>query len=204
MAKNIKLVPAFTEYDPEDYFRLFEETAKHLDWPAEQWVWLLKPKLSGKAAKVIRHLEDINDYDTVKKAILDAFSITEEGYRQRFRTLCKSNYQTFLEFASDKLRAFKRWMKSAKVDNFEDLINLIVLEEFKRKLPINIMLYIEDRQEKDLLKAASMADSYSLIHKSIPGKRAEAFVKPVSVKNPEISDDNVKGSLPTLKCSYWP
>ena len=61
LAKNIKLVPAFTEYDPEDYFRLFEETAKHLDWPAEQWVWLLKLKLSGKAAKVIRHLEDIND-----------------------------------------------------------------------------------------------------------------------------------------------
>ena len=68
LAKNIKLVPVFTEYDPEDYFRLFEETAKHLEWPAEQWVWLIKPKLSGKAAKVIRHLDDINDYDKVKKS----------------------------------------------------------------------------------------------------------------------------------------
>ena len=202
LAKNIKLVPAFTEYDPEDYFRLFEETAKHLDWPVEQWVWLIKPKLSGKAAKVIRHLDDINDYDKVKKAILDAFSITEEGYRQKFRNLSKSNPQTFLEFASEKLRAFKRWMKSANVDNFADLVNLIVCEEFKRKLPTNIMLYIEDKQEKDLLKAASMADSYSLIHKNLPGKRAETFVKPVSDKNPEVSDDNVKGSSSTLKCSY--
>ena len=61
LAKNIKLVPVFTEYDPEDYFRLFNETAKHLQWPAEQWVWLIKPKLSGNAAKVIRPLDDIND-----------------------------------------------------------------------------------------------------------------------------------------------
>ena len=96
LAKNIKLVPVFTEYDPEDYFRLFEETAKHLDWPAEQWVWLFKPKLSGKAAKVIRHLEDINDYDAVKKAISDAFSITEDGYRPMFRNLVRRTTKLFL------------------------------------------------------------------------------------------------------------
>ena len=36
LAKNIKLVPNFIEYDPEDYFRLFEETAKHLKWPENQ------------------------------------------------------------------------------------------------------------------------------------------------------------------------
>ncbi|XP_064083906.1 uncharacterized protein LOC135199681 [Macrobrachium nipponense] len=91
------------EYDPEDYFRVFEETANHLNWPVEQWVWLLKPKLS-------------------------------------------------------------------------------------------------DRQEKDLLKAASLADTYSLIHKSIPNKKAEVFVKPVSGKSQQISD-NPKGS-DNPKCSY--
>ncbi|XP_064118979.1 uncharacterized protein LOC135223988 [Macrobrachium nipponense] len=200
LTKNIKLVPLFTEYDPEDYFRVFEETANHLNWPVEQWVWLLKPKLSGKAAKVVRHLDDTNDYKQVKKAILDAFSITEEGYRQAFRNLCKSNSQTFLEFASDKLRAFKKWLKCAEVTSFEELINLMVLEEFKRKLPINVMLYIEDRQEKDLLKAASLADTYSLIHKSLPNKKAEVFVKPVSGKSQQISD-NPKGS-DNPKCSY--
>ena len=78
-------------------------------------------------------------------------------------------------------------MKSANVDNFADLVNLIVCEEFKRKLPTNIMLYIEDKQEIDLLKAATMADSYSLIHNNLPGKRAEAFVKPVSDKSSGIS-----------------
>ena len=206
LAKNIKLVPTFSEYDPEDYFRLFEETANHLKWPVEQWVWLVKPKLSGKAAKVIRHLEDINDYERVKKAILDAFSITEEGYRQNFRNYYKSISQTFLEFASEKLRAFKRWMKSANITTFDELVNLIVMEEFKRKLPTNIMLHIEDRQEKELLKAASIADSYHLIHKqsfrSNPGKRFEANVKPVSEKVPGKSDDSGKRAPDTQNCSY--
>ena len=32
-----------------------------LDWLAEKWVWLIKPKLPGKVVKMIRHLEDISD-----------------------------------------------------------------------------------------------------------------------------------------------
>ena len=166
MTKNIKLVPSFTEYDPDDYFKTFEETATHLKWPKDQWVWLLRPKLSGKAAKAIRHLEQTTDYHEIKKTILDAFSITEEGYRQSFRDLSKKTVQTYLEFAADKLRAFRKWIKSSGVNTFEQLENLIVLEEFKRKLPLHVMLHIEDRQEKDLKKAASLADTYSLIHKS--------------------------------------
>ena len=100
LTKNIKLVPPFLDFDLDDYFRAFEETANHLKWPREQWVWLLKPKLTGKAAKSVRHLENISDYEAVKQAILDAFSITEEGYRQVFRDLTKKSIQTYLEILS--------------------------------------------------------------------------------------------------------
>ena len=65
LAKNIKLVPSFLDFDPDDYFCVFEETANHLKWPREQWVWLLKPKLTEKAAKSVRHLENTSDYEAV-------------------------------------------------------------------------------------------------------------------------------------------
>ena len=205
LAKNIKLVPPFLDFDPDDYFRVFEETANNLKWPREQWVWLLKPKLTGKAAKSARHLENTSDYEVVKQAILDGFSITEEGYRQAFRDLTKKSIQTYLEFASEKSRAFLKWFKSAGVSTLDQLVNLMVLEEFKRKLPLSIMLHIEDRQEKDLKKAASRADTYSLVHKSNTGKKAEGFVKPGPGKNFDALDDSAKskndGSTP-LKCSY--
>ena len=205
LAKNLKLLPTFTEYDPDDYFKVFEEMADHFQWPREQWVWLLKPKLTGKAVKAVRHLENTSDYNFVKQAILDAFSITEEGYRQSFRDLTKKGFQTYLEFASEKLRAFSKWLKAAEVETFDQLVNLIVFEEFKRKLPLPIMLHIEDRQEKNLKVAASLADTYSLIHKSNASKKAEVFVKPVPVKNSDTLDDNARLNRDThfsLKCSY--
>ena len=146
LAKNIKLVPPFLDFDPDDYFCVFEETANHLRWPREQWAWLLKPKLTGKESKSVRHFENTSDYEAVKQAILDAYSITEKGYRQAFRDLTKKNIQTYLEFASEKSRAFLKWLNSAGVSTFDQLVNLMVLEEFKRKLPLSIMLHIEDRR----------------------------------------------------------
>ncbi|MPC58355.1 hypothetical protein E2C01_052357 [Portunus trituberculatus] len=86
IAKNIKLTPNFTLSDSEAFFRKFESTASHFKWPAEHWVWLIKPKL-----------------------------------------------------------------------------------EFKRKVPYPIMVHITDKDETDLLKAAKVADVFSLIHH--PGKR---------------------------------
>ncbi|XP_064113196.1 LOW QUALITY PROTEIN: uncharacterized protein LOC135219913 [Macrobrachium nipponense] len=198
--KNIKLVPTFTDYDPEDYFKTFEETALHLDWPRDQWVWLLRPKLTGKAAKVCRHLENTTDYQNVKQAILDAFSISVEGYRQTFRNKTKFTTQTYVEFASEKLREFRKWIKSAAVSTFAELENLIVLEEFKRKLPLNIMMYLEDREEKDLLKAASLADTYSLIHKFGTVRETDQNVKPSPVKNSETLTDTAKAL--NVRCSY--
>ena len=192
LAKNIKLVPPFLDFDTDDYFRVFEETTNHLKWPREQWVWLLKPKLTGKAAKSVRYLENTSDYEVVKQAILDAFSITEEGYRQAFCDLTKKSIQTYLEFASEKSRAFLKWLKSAGVSTFDQLVNLMVFEEFKRKLPLLIMLHIEDRQEEDLKKAASLADTYSLVHKSNTGKKTEGFVKPGPGKNSDALDDSAK------------
>ena len=150
-------------------------------------------------------MENTSDYEAVKQAILDAFSITEEGYRQAFCDLTKKSIQTYLEFASEKLRAFLKWLKSAGVSTFDQLVNLMVLEEFKRKLPLSIMLHIEDRQEKDLKKTASLADTYSLVHKSNTGKKAEGFVKPDPGKNFDALDDSAKskndGSTP-VKCLH--
>jgi len=186
LAKNSKLVSPFNEQDPDSYFRDFEKTALHLKWPRVQWTWLLKTKLVGKAAIVYNNLDNNDDYELVKETILAAYSITVEGYRQTFRRMNKSNNITYSEFASDKLRAFDKWIKVAEVANFEQLRNLIILEEFKRKIPNNVMIHIEDKQETDLVKAAKLADIYSLIHRSSP---VEKKYTPIHVKTS--LDDNL-------------
>ncbi len=87
--------------------------------------------------------ENNTDYASVKKGILVAYSITTEGYRQKFRNL-KLQHQTFLEFASDKYKALQKWLKSALVTTYDQLVNLIALEEFKRKVPHSVVMHIRD------------------------------------------------------------
>lgn len=166
ITKFLPLLPQFSDYDPEVFFTEFEASATHFQLPKEDWTWLIKPKLNGKALSVLDRVENNTDYDVVKKAILAAYSVTTERYRQNFRNMNKATTQTFLEFASEKLRALKKWLKSASVTTYDDLVNLIALEEFKRKIPHSIMLHITDKDETELLKAAEVADLFSLVHRS--------------------------------------
>ena len=102
-------------------------------------------------------LEDNTNHERVKTGILAAYSIITEGYRQTLRNLNKAPHQTYLEFVSEKLRALKKWFNSAAVTTFDQLVNLMVLEEFKRNVP-HLMLRITSRDGTDLLTAAEIAD----------------------------------------------
>ncbi|XP_076058600.1 uncharacterized protein LOC143035618 [Oratosquilla oratoria] len=166
LLKYVKLIPTFPDSDPESFFREFESTALHFEIPKPDWVWLIKPKLSDKALKVCNNVDDNTNYDEVKVAILASYSISTEGYRQAFRSLNKLQYQTYHEFASEKLRGLKRWLKSASVNTFDEIVNVIALEEFIRKIPYSIKMHLIDRGENDLIKAAQLADVFSLVHRS--------------------------------------
>ncbi|XP_066980100.1 uncharacterized protein [Macrobrachium rosenbergii] len=167
LSRARKLVPFFDEKDVESFFIAFEDIAANLEWPADQWLWLIKPQLRGKAIQVVSNLIG-ESYNVIKQNILDAYAITSEGYRQLFRNATKTASQTFTEFASQKLRLFKKWLASEHVTTFKELVNLVVLEEFYRRLPPPISMYIAEREVKDLMKAGNLADNYNLIHKNRP------------------------------------
>lgn len=54
----VKLLPSFTEANPEAFFREFEATASHYEIPEDDWIWLVKPKLHGKAVRVCEGIHD--------------------------------------------------------------------------------------------------------------------------------------------------
>lgn len=191
LSKAIPLVPPFDERDPEMSFENFEKTAKHLKWPKDEWVWLIQPKLTGKAILTLNHLDIVQDYDFVKKAILDAYAITPDNYRRQFRNYTYSDKFTYLEFAMEKLRLFKKWLHASVLNNYDDLMNAMVLEEWKRRLPFNVMVYVEEKGETDLIKAAQLADSYALIHRKFSRDKSKSYtVKTFSGVNPVTEDGN--------------
>ncbi len=169
VSKHIALVPQFRESEIDSYFNAFERIATSLRWPSEVWSLLLQSKLVGKALEVYSTLsvEESLKYDSVKSAILRAYELVPEAYRQKFSAYKNISSQTFVEFARDKGTLFDKWCTANKATNFNSLRELILLEEFKNCLPEKVVVYLKEQKVTSISHAAVLADEFILIHKNV-------------------------------------
>ena len=86
VSKQIRFVPPFQEKEVDKYFLHFEKVATSLMWPKEVWMVLLQSVLVGKAREVYSAMtvEQSAQYDHVKQAVLKAYELVPEAYRQNF------------------------------------------------------------------------------------------------------------------------
>lgn len=168
ITSNLKLVPKFNEEDPDTFFILFERMAELRNWSDENRVALLQCVLTGKAQVAFTSLsvDDCKDYDTVKSLILKAYECVPEAYRQHFRLQKKDELQTNLEFVRDLRKHFNHWCKALDIKTLEDLVHLMVLEQFKNSVPSRIAMYISEHNVKTPEEAAMLADDFVLTHKT--------------------------------------
>ena len=167
-ARNIRLVPPFQEKEVDNYFAHFEKVADSLNWPKESWVLLLQSVLVGKAQEIYGSLsvEQSSNYEHVKEAILKAYELVPEAYRQKFRNYLKYDSKTHVEFAREKENLFNRWCHSKEIgQDFKKLKQMVLLEEFKDKVRPDIRSHLDEQKVEELEKAAIMADDYALTHK---------------------------------------
>ena len=151
VSKHIKFVPPFQEKEVDKYFLHFEKIATSLEWPQDSWMLLLQSVLIGKAREVY-----------------SAYELVPEAYRQNFRNYKKGEKQTYTEFAREKEALFDRWCSSKEVaKEFEKLRQLVLIEEFKACVPVNIKTYIDEQKAITLQQAAVLADDYSLTHRGV-------------------------------------
>ena len=82
--------PAFVEGkgDLNSWVLRFERFANTSGWPNENWCTSLSALLTGRALKVFCRLSESEaiDYDRVKEVLQKRCNLTENGYRQKFRT----------------------------------------------------------------------------------------------------------------------
>lgn len=180
--KNISLVPTFRESEVDSYFSAFEKMATDLNWPKDMWPILLQCKLVGKTQKVVSSLslEQSMKYEVLKETILHAYELVPEAYRQKFRNHKKSNSQTFVGFAHEKVALFDKWCAANEVnDNFESLHELMLLEDFKSSLPERLIMFFYEQKVTLVSKAAVLADEFVLTHKNVfsPTSRSDKTSK---------------------------
>lgn len=167
ISNMVKLIPKFNEKDPDVFFTLFENVAADRDWSDSEKTLLLQSVLVDKAQEAFVALPatDRKKYEKVKKAVLKAYELVPEAYRLKFRSWRKGDKQTYTEVARELSTHFNRWCSAVDVTTFEQLSNLIVLEQFRNILPERIATHVAERNLKTATEAASVADDFALIHK---------------------------------------
>ena len=184
-AARLKLVPKFDESDLDSFFCMFERIAMKMEWPEDEWAFLIQQVVTGKAQSVVSALsnEQSFDYWLVKETILQSFELIPEAYRQKFRNLRRNQGETHVEFVRRKEIALDRWIRSLKVDHtFKALREVMLIEECKRCMNQEVRTYVNDRDVCDVKAAAILADGYELTHR---GSRSPPYRR----RNPTSSSD---------------
>ena len=190
--KNFQAVPSFQEDNVDMFFLHFEKLATNLNWPKDHWTILLQKVFVGKAREIFAQLsvEQSQKYEYVKDVVLRGYQLNPEAYRQKFRNCQRDISQTFVEFARVKEQLFDRWCHSKKVNkDFEKLRQLILIEEFKRRIPFHMKTFIDEKQVENLQQAADLADEYFLTHGNFNQQRNQSSDKQYTA-NPSSGSDS--------------
>ena len=167
-----KLLPKLvSEQETETFLITFEKIANLNKWPKESWAAVLQTQLKGKGLKVFSELklEECEDYEILKKAILTAYELCPEVYRRRFRSSRKLINETHADFAFKLTQAFKRWLNGVKTwDDVERLRETFLMEQFMESMGTDLKLWLTDRDPKSLDEMARLSDQFVTLRKAIP------------------------------------
>lgn len=139
------------------------------------WALLLQCSLTEKAQEVCLYM--------VKSAVLRAYELVHEAYRQKFRSHSKSVNQTYVDFVREKIVLFEKWCLSNKVTTLEDLQELILLEDFKNCVLAKIVVHLNEQKVASLANAAVLADEFVLTHRNV-------FSAHTSAKSPFVNAES--------------
>ena len=162
-------MPAFEENrdNLDAYLERFERFALGEKWKKADWAIRLGALLKGRSLDIFSKLpkEDALDYEKLKVALLKMYAMTEEGYRTRFRTCRPEKYETPTQFI-DRIGSYlDNWVTMAKIEQtYKGLRDLFLREQFLRCVSSQMMLFIQERENKDIDDVCAVAERYVKAH----------------------------------------
>ena len=185
-AKPPKL-PLFNEdRDQLDmYLQRFERYAAAQNWNRDEWALNLSSLLTGKALNVYSSIpiEDAHQYEILKFALLKAYNLTEDGYKQKFRTSKPDNCETAMQFIARLNDYITKWLDSANVDRtYDAVLEFLVKDQFLQVIPSELAIFVKEREPKNANEAARVAERYLTAHggwQHIPRTQMKSRTPPV-------------------------
>ena len=125
---------------------------------SERWAFKLAAQLSEKAQQAYASMptEDAGNYEKLKAMILLRYDVTEERYRQRFRSARRKDGETNMELVTRLGDLANRWLKAC--DTAEEVKDAVVLEQLLNSLPDDVRVFVRERKPKTSAEAGKLAD----------------------------------------------
>ena len=131
------VLPGFVDgKDNLDSYLLRFERYATAGWERSDWATCLSPLLSGRALNVYFGLSDEQARDYDKKALLQRYDFTEQGYRERFRGAKPEGQESPSQFIVKISNYFDKWVELAGENKtFKGVLELMVREHFTNSCP---------------------------------------------------------------------
>ena len=213
------------EEDIDDYFRIFEMTAKAQSLPESEWVGNLVPKFTEKAKSIYLEIPDpkCQNYHESKNIIIKAYQLTADHYRFRFRTSEKQPEEDFVQWGNRTRRYLNRWMEVAgAARDAEMILEQIMIERLLDAVSPELRAWLKEQKPTTAEELGNLANLHVQARKGplVAGKyasfgRGQGFKqrKEMNVKKdvppPEGKHDsrkqnsvspNVKNTRPEVTC----
>jgi len=159
-------MPCFDERsdDIDSFLHRIEVYADCQGWSKGQWAVYLSALLKGKALEVYSRLpvKDAQDYEILKDALLKRINLTDEGFKQKFKSARAEVGEAPTQFIARLENYLMRWIDLANVEKDVDgLMNLIVREQYLESCPVQLaiffFIFLRERKPKDLCELASFS-----------------------------------------------
>ena len=116
----------------DSYLRRFERYAEVQRWHTDSWATTLSALLKDRALDVYALLPPVeaSNYQALKTALLKRYELTEDGFKQKFRSCRPENGETFMQFSVRLSSYFQRWFEMSKTaKSFEGLFDLMLRDQ---------------------------------------------------------------------------
>ena len=159
--KFIKIREMREGEDIDDYFRIFEMTAKAQGLPEDEWVGNLVPKLTEKAKSIYLEIPDpaAQNYEESKSVIIKGYQLTADHYRYRFRTSEKKPDEDFVQWGYRTRRYLNRWMAVAEATgDAEKILEQFMIERLLDAVSPELRAWLKEQKPKSTEELGNLAN----------------------------------------------
>ena len=146
--------------DIEAYLTTFERLMSVERVDRATWAVRLAPHLTGKAQQAYAAMRETDsaDYTKVKEAILRRYNISQETYRQRFRSVRRKEGESYGEVVVRLEDLLHKWMKGCGC--VEDVLERVLVEQLLSTMPGDLRVWVSERKPTTGSDVGKLADDY--------------------------------------------